>query len=161
MASRLLVDTNVISLIIKRKLGRLNKPEIKDVASWYESKLSGQTVFLSFATKAELIRWVLLGQNQTDRERRGKAVESFVESCHVIQSDDDMLESWAMISNLAKKRGRFSKPNPLSSQINDIWIAASAHANRLALLTADAGFDWLAELDVEVLRYPETTLPPQ
>jgi len=148
-----LADTNLVSLTLKHKIGRLKNQREIDAANWYESLTKGTATILSFATVAELTRWIVSRKDQADRERVAKLVAPCIESSYRIQSNDAIATSWAMIAQEATARGVMSKPNPLGSQINDIWIAATAHASNLTLLTCDAGFGWMASIGVSVLVY--------
>jgi predicted nucleic acid-binding protein len=157
MGSMFLVDTNVISLIARNNLGLLKTQEEIDVAKWYESKAFGTPFILSFATSAELNLWLLSIKEQKTKEKTASAIKYIIESSYLLQSNDEVIESWAIIAHEARTRGKMSTPKPQSSQINDVWIAATAHANKLKLLTYDTDFDWMADLGVEVVKYKKKT----
>jgi predicted nucleic acid-binding protein len=156
MIGRLLVDTNVISLITKYLLGKLKKPADIKAAKWYDEQTSSSTIFLAFATVAELRGWVISRKDQTEQIKISNQVNKIIEHCYLIQSNDEIIDSWALISHEAKIRGKLSIQNPRSSQINDIWIAATARASKLTLLTRDADFDWMGDIGVSVRKYVDT-----
>ena len=153
MADRLLVDTNVISLVGKYKLGRIQKEPEKSIAEWYASKIEGSILFISFATTAELKQWAVSKIDPKDRERIEQMIRKTLEFSYLIHSNNDITDSWALIRTEATNRGKFPDKNPKSSQINDIWIAATAHASKLALLTYDTDFGWLTDIGIDILSY--------
>jgi len=155
MSGRLLIDTNVISLVRKYKLGRIKEQDKKVAAEWYAHKMENSAFFISFATVAELKHWAISRIDPKDRERIEQIVRKTIESSYLIQCNDEITDSWALIRHEATIRGKFPDKNPKSSQINDIWIAATAHASRLTLLTYDTDFDWMTDIGVNVLCYSQ------
>lgn len=152
MAKRVLVDTNVLSLLIRYKLGRLEKnPEAMAKAEWYASQVQGKDLIRSFATDAELRRWILSREDPKDRERVEKAIQHTFNTSGCIHSTEAVSESWAYLANQAK--GRLPLKDPNSSQINDLWIAATARAFKLPLVTHDTDFDWMSEHAVCTVKY--------
>ena len=152
MTKRVLVDTNVLSLLIKFKLGRLSKnPDVLQKATWYAERIEGREWIRSFATDAELRRWILNQQDPKARERIATAVQHTFDTSACIHSTESVTESWAHLANAAK--GRLPLKDPNSSQINDLWIASTARAFKLPLLTHDTDFDWMAEHGVSVEIY--------
>ncbi|MCL1908458.1 MAG: PIN domain-containing protein [Holophagaceae bacterium] len=151
--SRYLVDTNVVSLIVKQMLGRLKGDAQREMADWFLSQMQDSPTILSFATVAELKRWVVSKEDPADRKKTSLAIGIFFRSSHYIHSNDRILDAWALLAQEARRRGRLAFGGPNNSQINDIWIAATAYACGFTLLTCDKGFDWMAELGVDVLRY--------
>jgi len=148
-----LSDTNLISLALKHKMGRLKKPEMIEAADWYDSITSDTKTILSFATVAELKRWIASKKDQADKDRVASVVVPCIESSYLIQSNDAITSSWARIAQKAKDLGKMSTPNPLGSQINDIWIAATAEASNLTLLTCDKAFCWMEGIGISILVY--------
>jgi predicted nucleic acid-binding protein len=148
-----LLDTNLIVYWINHELGCLKSKPEADAAKWCRSKIMGRKAILSFATVAELKRWVISTEDAEDTDRIGGAVNGLIERSHMILGNQHIADSWAMIANEAKKRGKMKEPKPLSTQINDIWIAAIAHASQLTLLTCDTGFNWMKIIGVSVLVF--------
>lgn len=154
MAKRILVDTNVLSLLIKYKLGRLSKnPQALAIAEWYVSQIQGKDLIRSFATDAELRRWAMSRENPTDRDRIEKAIRHTFDTTACIHSTEGVAESWAHLACHAK--GKLPLNDPNSSQINDLWIAATARTFKLQLLTHDTDFDWMNEHDVQAIKHPQ------
>lgn len=154
MAKRVLVDTNVLSLLIRFKLGRLDKnPDALAKAEWYADQLKGKELIRSFATDAELRRWVISREDPQDRARiEGAILHTFnISGC--IHSTEAVSESWAHLAHNAK--GRLPLNDPNSSQINDLWIAATARAFKLPLITNDTDFDWMVKHSVETVKYQD------
>jgi len=153
MAKRVLVDTNVLSLLIRYKLGRLEKnPEAIAKAIWYAAQIQGKELIRSFATDAELRRWVLSREDPKDRERVEGAILHTFNTTGCIHSTEAVSESWAHLANQAK--GRLPLNDPNSSQINDLWIAATARAFKLPLVTCDTDFNWMTQHDVQTVSFP-------
>lgn len=151
MANQILVDTNVLSLLIRYKLGRLSKnPEAMATAEWYVSKIQGKDLIRSFATDAELRRWALSRENPIDKERIEKSIQHTFDTTACIHSTEGVAESWAHLACHAK--GKLPLNDPNSSQINDLWIAATARAFKLPLLTHDTDFDWMSEHEVHTIK---------
>lgn len=153
MVKRILVDTNVLSLLIKYKLGRLAKsPEATAIAEWYLSQIQGKDLIRSFATDTELRRWALSRENPRDKERIENAIRHTFNTTACIHSTEGVAESWAHLACHAK--GKLPLNDPNSSQINDLWIAATARAFKLPLLTHDTDFDWMSEHEVHAIKAP-------
>jgi predicted nucleic acid-binding protein len=110
---RFLADTNLVSFALMHKMGCLKKQMDIDAAVWYEAITRDTKAILSFATVAELRRWINSIKDQAERDRIAKVVVPCIESSYRIQSNDAIAESWAMIAKKAKARGRMSKPSPL------------------------------------------------
>jgi predicted nucleic acid-binding protein len=152
MAKRVLVDTNVLSLLVRYKLGRLStNPEATACAEWYITQIQGNELIRSFATDAELRRWIYSKDDPKDRERLGKAIQHTFDASGCIHSTEAVSEAWAYLANKAK--GKLPLKDPNSSQINDLWIAATARAFKLPLVTNDTDFDWMASHDVTTIKY--------
>ena len=58
-----------------------------------------------------------------------------------------------MIRQEATNRGLFQVKDTNDSQINDLWIAATAHASNLVLLTNDQWFEWMTKIGLSILLY--------
>lgn len=158
MANRILVDTNVLSLLIRFKLGRLDKnPAALEMAEWYAARLQGKDVVRSFATDAELRRWALSRENPEDRSRVQSAIQYTFDTTGCIHSTERVAESWAHLACHAK--GKLPLKDPNSSQINDLWIAATARAFTLPLLTNDTDFDWMSAHEVISMKFKPSPTP--
>jgi len=151
MVQALLADTNVITMVIDAAHGRIKEPGRRDIADWYAAKIGGAPSVLSFATVAELMRWVISRRDPVDRERAGRAVGDLLGRSYVVHSNAGILEAWATIRHEATVRGLSQVKDVNDSQINDLWIAATALACGLTLVTHDAGFGWMAALGLDIL----------
>jgi len=108
------IDTDVASLLIKRKLPA-------DMARL----LAGRPLVLTFVTLGELTRWV--EQRQWGPHRR-EMLERWLTGKHILHSNYDVARTWGIITAYASLRGR---PRPA----NDSWIAASCLAYGVTLAT--------------------------
>jgi predicted nucleic acid-binding protein len=96
-----------------------------------EEMLPAETV-ISIITVAELRAGVLGAPDVGTRDRRLATLERAVKAA-VFPIDHRVAETWAgMRAYLAASGGRVS--------INDLWIAATAAANRMPVITQDRDF---------------------
>lgn len=128
MPERRLVDTSVLSLILKRDTRAVS----------YEPHLDNTLGVLSFMTLAELYRWAE-ERDWGPRRRAGPA--DLLEAYEVVYPDDGLCRRWALLVATTKRVGR---PLPLA----DSWIAATALFLGLPLVTHNRG-DFA---DIEGLR---------
>jgi predicted nucleic acid-binding protein len=122
--SSLLLDTNIVSY------------QHNQHSFWmaYEQLLQGQVLCVAAQTLAEMrfgalrLNW---GQERTAR------LERLLASYTVIFPDDTICTEWAKIRSEAERKGRPMEPN-------DIWIAATAQALDMPLVTHNRRhFDFL------------------
>jgi tRNA(fMet)-specific endonuclease VapC len=110
--SRLLVDTSVLSYLLKKH----------SLAPLYWEVLKGNLLGISFMTVAELYRWPM-ERNWSDR--RVEALRLHLRGYNVLPYDDAMSWEWAKIKS---RRGR-----PVADP--DAWIAATAIRYEVPLVT--------------------------
>jgi predicted nucleic acid-binding protein len=146
---KFLADTNLACMVIKRRLGRLKTPWENAAADWYEATVGDGGAAVCFAAVAELMLWTLSRRDSTDRDRVAAAVVPLIASSYKVQSSDAIASAWAALAFGAIVRGRMPVPGPIGAQINDMWIAACAHACGMTLLTCDADFGWMADVGVD------------
>lgn len=129
MSERLVVDTDVISILIKSH----------SLAEEYRAILSGKQIVVSFMTVAELKKWALKRKWGANRiARLDQQLKNFV----MYNVDLDLCQRWAEVMTAAESLGR-----PMSPQ--DAWIAATALQMRLPLVTNNTrDFDVLPELTI-------------
>jgi tRNA(fMet)-specific endonuclease VapC len=119
-----LLDT---SIIIDFFLGsQLAKKQIENISE----------LFISAITYGELLYGA---ENSGSRSKHLKQVNEFANICRIVQIDDETAKIYSQIKSQLKKDG---KPIPE----NDIWIAASAMQNNLALNANDVHFTFIKEL---------------
>lgn len=115
----ILIDTDVLSFIFKG--------DSRAVA--YAPHLDGCLLVISFMTVAELDRWAL--GRSWGRERRA-LLEEYLKNFVVHPFDRDLCRHWAEVSDDARRRrGR-------EINCNDAWIAATAVAHEIPLVTHNA-----------------------
>jgi predicted nucleic acid-binding protein len=115
-----LLDTSVF---IARESGRrLDKGKVP------------QRTTVSVVTLAELEAGVLAAADVDTRARRLRTLEEVARITDPVLIDSQVAKMWARLrAHLAEKKRRVN--------VNDLWIAASAVANGLPIVTQDDGFD--------------------
>jgi predicted nucleic acid-binding protein len=119
MPERRLVDTSVLSLILKRDTR----------AAAYVPHLVGRVGVLSFITLAELYRWP---EERGWGLRRRDELARLLEPYEVVYPDEAICRRWAHLVTSARQAGR---PLPFA----DSWIAAAALHLDLLLVTHNPG----------------------
>jgi predicted nucleic acid-binding protein len=115
MSERRLVDTSVLSLILKRDTR----------AERYVPHLENRVGVISFITLAELNRWP--EERNWGRHRRAELAR-LLDAYEVSHSDDRLCQTWALLVARLKPTGRVL---PFA----DSWIAATAQCLDLPLVT--------------------------
>lgn len=131
--SRFLVDTSVVSYVLKKH----------SLAPLYWEVLKGNLLGVSFMTVAELYRWPL---ERNWSERRIDALRLHLRGYTVLPYDDAMSWEWARIKS---RRGR-----PISDP--DAWIAATAVRYEVSLVTHNPRH-FLQIEGLEVITVPSNT----
>ena len=124
--SRGLVDT---SIFIAREAGR---PILEDSLP--------EELAVSVITIGELRAGVLAATDTPTRDRRLSTLEAAL-SLQPVPVDDSVASVWAKLRVILRDRG-------LSMPVNDSWIAATAMALGVAVVTQDHDFPHVDELDV-------------
>lgn len=129
--SRGLLDTSVL---VARESGRqLDESVLPDEA------------YISVVTLGELRAGVLAASDVDVRARRLATLEA-VAALEPLPVDGASAAAWAEMVVRLREAGR-------RLNVNDVWIAAVAAANGMAVITQDDDFDVFAELGlVEVVR---------
>ena len=109
---RLLIDTDVFSF----------RHKADSRANLYDPHLKGGTLYLCFATVAELYRWAL---SHNWGKRRVDELREEIRQYTVIPYDDALAWEWARLNSI--------KGRPIES--GDAWIAATALRHHLPLVT--------------------------
>lgn len=101
--------------------------------------------FASVVTLAELTSGVLAAQDLSTRARR-MATLNLMDDAELLPVDEEVATQWARLRGQVLSAGR-------RVNVNDLWIAATAAAHRLPVVTQDADFDVLAEIGgIEIIR---------
>lgn len=121
------------SLFVAVESGRALKQEIVP-----------EELFVSAITLAELEAGVLAARDLDSRSTRLRTFE-LASRLKPLVVDAGVSSQWARLRVALHQAGR-------SCGVNDLWLAATALANRLPIVTQDADFDILAELGlIEVI----------
>jgi predicted nucleic acid-binding protein len=125
---RALLDTSVF---VARELGRTIRdpdPEPEEVA-------------VSVITLGELERGVLLARDEGIRALRMETLISAREEAVGLTVDQRVASAYARLTSERRRAGA-------SARGNDVWIAATALAHRVPLITQDADFQQYRDLEV-------------
>jgi tRNA(fMet)-specific endonuclease VapC len=118
MAERIVVDTDIISYVLKGH----------SRADAYASDLRNKQIVISFMTVAELKRWAIKkgwGPNRVAK------LNHQLRQVIIYPVDMELCQTWAEVIVAAENQGR-----PISPQ--DAWIAATALKEHLPLVTNNA-----------------------
>lgn len=129
------LDTTLVLFMVR------NDPRL----AWYRTDLEDKFWVVSFQTVAECWRGALVANWG---ERRQQRLEAVLSSCVVYPPTEPVMRAWGVLMNASRAAGF-----PLSSQ--DAWIAATAKALGVPLLTHDADFHALSCPGVQIVRYTQ------
>jgi predicted nucleic acid-binding protein len=101
-------------------------------------------VAISPVTLAELSAGVLSAADVGTKAKRLATLDS-VADVEVLPIDDLVAAAWSVLRARLAEAGRRMK-------VNDLWIAATAVANQIPVVTQDDDFDAVAALEVEIVR---------
>lgn len=99
----------------------------------FDEETMPASVSVSVVTIAELRLGVLMASNVSDRARR-MATLRLAESLEPLPIDDAAANAWATLVAQLRDQGR-------KAPLNDSWIAATAIARDLPVMTQDGDFD--------------------
>jgi len=114
------------SYFVGYEQGRLTNPEVLP-----------PMLAVSVVTLAELRLAVLNARDTVEQARRLMTLELAVKS-QAVPIDEVIAFQWAVLRSAARSLSQ--------SRINDLWIAATAMALRVPVITQDDGFARLAEV---------------
>lgn len=154
------VDTNLISMLVKLKYGKLRKDAER--AKRYETYLQGQDMIRAFPTEAELHVWLQRLPEDERKEKYAQGIQEVLDQTGLIDGTDAVAHQWARIVAEGEKAAVVhvrdsSNPNR-EAQLNDTWIAACALAHGLPLVTDNRkDFDWMqASVGLKMVCYSGT-----
>ena len=154
------VDTNMISLLVKLKHGRLKKDEAR--AKRYEAYLKGQDMIRAFPTEAELHVWLHRLPEDQRKTEYTQGIQEVLDQTGLIDGTDVVAQHWARILAVGEAAALIhvrDGGNPKrETQLNDTWIAACALAHGLPLVTDNGkDFAWMQEpLGLKMVCYSGT-----
>lgn len=142
----LVVDTNVISLLIKLKGGHAKKDKVK--AEWYLDRIQGQDLVRAFPTEGELLHWLACTQPGARKQLYEQGVREILDQTGLIDGTPEVSRQWARIAAEGRAQGRVHIHDRghqyREAQLNDTWIAACALAHGLPLVSDNAkDFAWM------------------
>jgi len=131
---RLVVDTGVFSAALSRR----RRPEFEAQVAC----LAGNQIFLAASTVAELRYGALVAEWGTPRRER---LEAAISATTVVPVSDAFLTRVAELRLACRRAGH---PLADSAHANDLWIATSALHIAASLVSADAIFDDVPNLEL-------------
>jgi tRNA(fMet)-specific endonuclease VapC len=120
------VDTNVIIEMIKEN------------ASAYELLDGIENKYVSIIVVGELLHGAY---KSAKREATLETLNSLLSQFKILCIDENIARSYALIKTDLQKKG-----TPIPD--NDIWIAATAHANNFSVATFDEHFKNISQIEV-------------
>ena len=110
-----------------------------------EASLLPESSAVSAITVAELHVGVLAAKDVQTRARRLETVEALAD-IETLAVDGSVAASWALLRIQLSEAGR-------RMNVNDLWIAATAHAHDLPVVTQDDDFEAISDVGgVTVVR---------
>ena len=95
------VDTNLISMLVKLKHGRLKKDEER--ARRYEAFLQGQDMIRAFPTEAELHVWLQKLPEDDRKTQYATGIQEVLDQTGLIDGTDAVAHQWARIVAAGEK----------------------------------------------------------
>ena len=135
-----LLDTNVASFLLPSKG---DSPQRR----LYEPHLRDRILVVSVQVTAEMFRWA--DENDWGVRRR-RELDEFIDSLLVVPHDVALSRTWALVMSRATAIGR-------RLEAGDGWIAATAVARRLTLVTHDRDFVGLGVAGLDVVCHAGAT----
>ncbi len=154
----LVVDTNVISLLIKLKGGHAKKDKAK--AEWYLDRVRGNDLVRAFPTEGELLVWLEQTEPGARKETYERGVKEILSQTGLIDGTREVSRQWARITAMGRSQGRVhthdTEHKNREAQLNDTWIAACALAHGLPLVSDNAkDFLWMVPaLGLDLIHPP-------
>jgi predicted nucleic acid-binding protein len=150
-----MVDTNVASYLMKLRHS-LYKPDTDNhkIATWYAQTLTGSQLAISFATKAELERGLITIADPARKARLRVMVDGFYSLVYVCNSNELVSDTWGRLCGVGAAQKKINNAMIKESQLNDLWIAATAIAYDLPLVGHDSDFLWMQDQGLTLIRYP-------
>lgn len=151
-----LVDTNVASYLMKLKHALFQEgSDNQRIASWYAQLLTGSQIAISFATKAELERGLVSLKDLERRARLRLMLNDFYSKVYVCESNGRVSDQWGLLCGAGAELKKIHTGKLKESQLNDLWIAATAIAYELPLVGHDSDFLWMQDQGLTLIRYPD------
>ncbi|MBQ0052446.1 MAG: PIN domain-containing protein [Treponema sp.] len=123
-----IVDTNVIIRVLKG---------VSELFPLFDEM---ENLYVSWISLGELMYGAELSSKKDFNKAHYKA---FCDQMQVIDSDKEISDCYAIVKSQLKRDG-----HPIPE--NDIWIAATAMARNLTLVTADKHFEFIKGISVEI-----------
>lgn len=80
--------------------------------------------------------------------------DDFYSMVYVCESTSLVSDKWAYLCGKGSELNKINRGTLKESQVNDLWIAATAIANELPLVGHDTDFLWMQDHGLTLIRYP-------
>lgn len=114
-------------------------------------------IIVSVVTKAELQSFILQNNWGKQKVERLNKILSDITCIDIVNSDKLLLNSYREVDAFSKRKLEDKRGNLLSGSArkmgkNDLWIAATAYALDIPLMTTDGDFDHLNGVFLNVMK---------
>jgi predicted nucleic acid-binding protein len=130
------VDTDVFSRLFLRQ-----RAQSSDAAKWRAS-LAGSTVVIAVQTRAEILAGAFISNWG---ERRLHETRQQLDRTATVPVDSEVVEAFARLTAACRREGHALQDK---QHVADRWIAASAIAHDVPLLSGDGVFRWAPQLQL-------------
>jgi len=147
----IVIDTCVIIHIVRGSTTGQNC--IEALQSYDEAA----NIIASVVTKAELESFIIQAHwGKTKIEKLNKLLEE-ITVIDISSADQLLIEAYSEIDAYSKRKAKDKHGKLLQGSVrkmgkNDLWIAATAHALEIPLLTIDGDFDHLNDTIMELVK---------
>lgn len=144
----ILLDTNIVLQIVRAK----NRKKLTSVINPNEN-----TFYISVVIEAEL-KSIAVRNNWN--QKRMTDLDEFLGMVRIVDVSQMLVQAYIEIDTYSQRQNpnftEYAFDTPRNMGKNDIWIAATASLLGLELFTADADFDHLDQVFLEVRKFTHT-----
>lgn len=144
----ILLDTNIVLQIVRAK----NRKKLTSVINPNEN-----TFYISVVIEAEL-KSIAVRNNWN--QKRMTDLDEFLGMVRIVDVSQMLVQAYIEIDTYSQRQNpnftEYAFDTPRNMGKNDIWIAATASLLGLELFTADADYDHLDQVFLEVRKFTHT-----
>ena len=145
----IVIDTCVFTHVVRETA--TGKKCLEELEKYDEAA----NVIVSVVTKAELASFI--AQNNWGKSKIDKKILEEITYIDISNADQLLIDSYTEIDAFSKRKIKDKSGNLLNGSArkmgkNDLWIAATAYALDIPLMTTDGDFDHLNETFLNVIK---------